>query len=70
MVHTVVQIVLIPHQTRLISVLLRIIRAVYRALTLAYHSRALLGACAYNSTGRKYVPISEMHLIINNDIPS
>ena len=28
-------------------------------------SRALLGACAYNSTGRKYAPISEMRLIMN-----
>ena len=28
-----------------------------------YRSRALLGACAYNSTGRKYAPISEMRLI-------
>ena len=30
-----------------------------------YRSRALLGACAYNSTGRKYAPISEMRLITN-----
>ena len=30
-----------------------------------YRSRALLGACAYNSTGRKYAPISEMRLIMN-----
>ena len=28
-----------------------------------YRSLALLGACAYNSTGRKYAPISEMRLI-------
>ena len=33
-----------------------------------YRSRALLGACAYNSTGRKYAPISKMRLI-TNDIP-
>ena len=31
-----------------------------------YRSRALLGACSYNSTGRKYVPISEMRLITND----
>ena len=30
-----------------------------------YRSRVLLGACAYNSTGRKYGPISEMRLITN-----
>ena len=28
-----------------------------------YRSHALLGACACNSTGRKYAPISEMRLI-------
>ena len=28
-----------------------------------YRSRTLLGACTYNSTGRKYAPISEMRLI-------
>ena len=26
----------------------------------------VLGACAYNSTGRKYAPISEMRLITND----
>ena len=31
----------------------------------SYRSRALLGACAYNSTGRRYAPISEMRLITN-----
>ena len=31
-----------------------------------YRSRVLLGACAYNSTGRKYAPISEMRLIMND----
>ena len=39
-----------------------------KQLKQAYRSRALLGACAYNSTGRKYAPISEMRLIAN-DIP-
>ena len=34
-------------------------------LSNVYRSRALLGACAYNSTGRKYAPISEMRLITN-----
>ena len=29
----------------------------------SYRSRALLGACTCNSTGRKYAPISEMCLI-------
>ena len=28
-----------------------------------YRSCALLGTCAYNSTGRKYAPMSEMRLI-------
>ena len=32
-------------------------------ILVTYRSRALLGACAYNSTGRKYAPISEMRLI-------
>ena len=36
---------------------------------LEYRSRALLGTCTYNSTGRKYAPISEMRLI-TNDISS
>ena len=30
-----------------------------------YRSGTLLGACAYNSTGRKYAPISEVRLILN-----
>ena len=52
----------------LVSLLGTITLGVHRV----YRSRALLGACAYNSTGRKYAPISEMRLIKkynNNDIP-
>ena len=37
-------------------------------MILVYRSRALLGPCAYNFTGRKYAPISEMHLV-TNDVP-
>ena len=37
-------------------------------ICMGYCSHALLGTCAYNSTGRKYTPISEMRLI-TNDIP-
>ena len=35
---------------------------------LQYRSCALLGACAYNSTGRKYAPITEMRLITHKII--
>ena len=43
-------------------------KGTYCSVIIIYRSRAVFGACAYNSTGRKYAPISEMRLITNTII--